>query len=279
MRRVGIIAAMEREVAPLIRGWKVRSLDPGGHASGRYRIFENVIEGCEVALICGGIGFECARRATEALIQEVNPEQVISVGFAGALDSSLQVGDVVMPKAVINSGDGSRTEVECGDGVLVSSATVAGKEQKTRFAKAYGAVAVDMEAAAVAQGAVARGVEFAAMKVISDAADFEMPALDRFVTKDGRFQTFRFAGHVGLRPWLWGTTIALARNSSRASHALSGAITEYVRRESGSVKAWRIGDAGSVGNSAGEFDSTRRQEFAGAHTMAGPQAHTLVKEK
>jgi adenosylhomocysteine nucleosidase len=280
MPKIGIVAAMEREVAPLIRGWKVRTLYQGGHPSRRYRLFENVSEGYEVSLICGGVGYEAARRATEALIREVNPELVISVGFAGALDASLQVGDVVVPKAVINSADGSRTDMGSGEGVLVSSTTVAGREQKARFAKAYGAVAIDMEAAAVAHGALARGTEFVAIKVISDAADFEMPALDQFVASDGRFQTLRFACHVALRPRLWGRTIALARNSSHASQALSGAITDYLRRETKSVKGSRTHAATMVVNSAMDrVDSASEKEFAGAHTTTGPQAHTLSKQK
>jgi hypothetical protein len=165
------------------------------------------------------------------VIQELNPERVISVGFAGALDSSLQVGQFFEPRIVINAADGVRTEVGAGEGILVSSATVAGKEQKMRLAKAYGANAVDMEAAAVALGAQARGVEFGALKAISDAADFDLPALARFVAKDGSFHSVGFACYVAVRPWLWGTTIALARNSSKASHALCSALVNYLGRE------------------------------------------------
>jgi adenosylhomocysteine nucleosidase len=225
MSRIAIIAAMEREVAPLIRGWKVRAIEHGGR---RYRLFENG----EATLVCGGIGAEAARRATEAVIREVNPARAISVGFAGALDASLRVGHVLEPRTVINAADGVRTEVGSGEGILVSSTTMAGKEQKIRLGKAYGAIAVDMEAAAVAQGAQARGVEFGALKAISDAADFNLPYLDRFVAHDGSFHSVRFAGYVALRPWLWGTTIALARNSSKASKALSGALASYLGRQS-----------------------------------------------
>jgi len=224
MSRIAIIAAMEREVRPLIRSWKVRMIEQGGR---RYRLFENG----ETVLACGGIGAESARRATEAVIREVSPVRVISVGFAGALDGSLRVGHVFEPRTVINAADGARTEIGSGDGILVSSGTVAGKEQKIRFGKAYGASAVDMEAAAVAQGAQARGVEFGALKAISDAADFNLPALDRFVGHDGSFRSVRFACHVALRPWLWGTTMALARNSFKASHALCGALVNYLGRE------------------------------------------------
>ncbi len=63
---IAIVAAMEREVAPLVRSWKVRTIEQGGR---RYRLFENG----EAALVCGGIGAEAARRATEAVIREVNP--------------------------------------------------------------------------------------------------------------------------------------------------------------------------------------------------------------
>ena len=223
MPKIAIIAAMEREVKPLIRSWKVRMIEHGGR---RYRLFENG----DAALVCGGIGAEAARRATEAMIREVLPVRVISVGFAGALDAALHVGQVLQPRTVINAADGARTEVGLGEGILVSSATVAGKEQKVRLRKAYGAMAVDMEAAAVAQGAEARGVEFGVLKAISDAADFGPPAMDRFVADDGRFHSASFACHVALRPWLWGTTIALARNSAKASRALCGALASYLER-------------------------------------------------
>jgi len=238
MTKIAIIAAMEREVRPLIRGgkvtgWKVRMIE---HAGRSYRLFEHG----DAVLVCGGIGAAAARRATETVIQEVRPGRVISAGFAGALDASLQVGDVLEPRTVINAADGVRTEVGAGTGILVSSATVAGKEQKSRLGKAYGASAVDMEAAAVAQGAQARGVEFAAVKAISDAVDFDLPAMDRFVAPDGTFHAMRFAGHVALRPWLWRTTIALAQNSSKASRALCGAIGSYLERATCAVRENQI---------------------------------------
>lgn len=221
MARIAIIAAMEREVRPLIRSWKVRNMEHGGWG---YRVFENG----EAALVCGGIGAEAARRAAEAMIREVNPVRLISAGFAGALDDSLQVGDVLRPCTVVNAADGARTDVGSGKGVLVSSSTVADKEQKIWLGKAYGASAVDMEAAAVARGAEARGVEFGAFKAISDASGFSMPEIDGFVASDGTFRGARFACHVALRPWLWRTTIVLARNSSKASRALCGALAKYL---------------------------------------------------
>ena len=267
MSRIAIIAAMEREVRPLIRNWKVRTVE---HSGRRYQLFENG----ETALVCGGIGAEAARRATEAVIREVNPSRVISVGFAGALDASLEVGHVLEPRTVINVADGVRTEIGSGEGILVSAATVAGKQQKIRYGKAYGAIAVDMEAGAVAQGAQARGVEFGAVKVISDVADFNLPAVDRFVAPDGKLRPVRFACYVALRPWLWGATISLARSSGKASRALSRALTSYLGRRSRNREA--VPDE-SLGDALNPMKAGPKS--ASGHTYVGSEVHTGTKRQ
>lgn len=222
--RIAIIAAMEREVATLIRGWKVRRIE---HGERHYRLFERG----DAALVCGGIGWEAARRAAQAVIEVAQPARVISVGFAGALGSKMKVADVMEPGTVVNAADGSRVETGSGQGTLVSFAAVADKNQKVRLARAYGAEAVDMEAAAVALAAETQGIEFRALKAISDAADFTMPPVGKFVSHDGEFHAAGFGLYVAVRPWFWGSTITLARNSTLASRALCGAIEEYLKKE------------------------------------------------
>jgi adenosylhomocysteine nucleosidase len=219
-----MVAAMECEVAPLVRGWKVRWIE---HAGRSYKVFENK----NAFLICGGIGAEAARRATEVIIQEVQPSAILSVGFAGALDSGLRVADVIEPRTVINAADGVRIETGSGQGTLLSYSAVASREQKSKLRAAYGAAAVDMEAAAVAQGAQVREVRFGAVKAISDELDFEMPAMESFVNSDGGFRTTKFAVHTALRPRMWGRAIALARNSARATRALCSALENYLNRQ------------------------------------------------
>ena len=223
MPRIAIVAAMEREVAPLIRTWQVRSVEHGGRS---YRLFEDK----EASLICAGVGPEAARRATEAIIQEVRASHVLSVGFVGALDPALKVGEVFEPRTVINAGDGSRTDTGCGKGTLVSFSALAGREQKEKLRDAYSAAVVDMEAAAVAQGAELRGIRFGALKAVSDEAGFVMPPVEDFIEADGSFRAARFVLHVALRPWLWGATVLLARNSARSSKALCAALDQYLSR-------------------------------------------------
>jgi nucleoside phosphorylase len=227
--RIALVSAIEEEIAPLVRGWKAREIQHDGRS---YPFFESEDgEAGRVVAVCSGIGAEQGRRATEAVIQEVRPAMLISVGFAGALDSSLRVGDIVEPRVVVNSADGSRTDTGRGNGAVVSALAVAGPEQKRRLASAYRAIAVDMEGASVAMGAQAHGIEFAALKSISDELDFAMPPINEFVSVEGKFRHARFAIHVMVRPWLWWRTIALARNSSKASRALCGALVSYLARE------------------------------------------------
>ena len=213
MPRLAIVAALEREVRPLVKSWRVTEKEYDGR---RFRFFENE----DVVLVCGGIGAGAARRAAEAVIAIFGPEIVCSTGFAGALVSTLKVGDLVQPRTVINAGDGSRTAVEGGTGVLVSFGSVASPAQKLKLRESFAAEAVDMEAAAVARSAEARGKQFTVLKAISDEVDFEFPAMGRFVDAEGSFSEIHFAWYAAVRPWLWPQVIRLARNSNRAARAL-----------------------------------------------------------
>lgn len=213
MSRVAIVAALVREVRPLVKDWHVRERDSGGK---RYRFFESG----DRVLVCGGIGAEAARRAAEAVIAICAPVVVYSVGFAGALDPGLKVTDIVQPLRVVNASDGSSIRLDHGEGTLVSFGSVASPEQKAKLRDYFGAQAVDMEAAAVARAAEARGVGFGVVKVISDESDFSFPSMERFVDANGQFLESRFALFCALRPWLWPQVLRLARNSSRASQVL-----------------------------------------------------------
>jgi len=213
MPRLAIVAALEREVRPLVTSWQVSERE---HAGRSFRFFENG----EVVLVCGGIGAAAARRAAEAVIAIFDPKMVCSAGFAGALDGSLRVGDIIRPRTVINAGDASQALIPGGEGVLVSFEAVASPEQKSKLRESFAAQAVDMEAAAVARSAEARGKEFFAVKAISDESEFEFPAMERFVDPNGRFSELRFAGYTAIRPWLWARVIQLVRNSNRAAHSL-----------------------------------------------------------
>ncbi len=220
-----MVAAMEREVRPLIRNWAVTERSHEGHL---FRFFEHDVW----VLVCGGIGENSVRRATEAVISLYHPLQIVSVGFAGALDPELRVGDIFLPDKVLDARDCSTMQTHSGGNlILISSSTIAGVEAKKKLAANFGAHAVDMEAAAVARGAQARGIPFSAVKAISDEWNFEISFMGRFVANNdgmsGRFQTGKFVAFALIRPWLWPRLITLAINSPKASKALCRWLEQY----------------------------------------------------
>jgi len=221
MSRLAIVAALEREVRPLLKHWQVRKR---AHAGREFRFYESR----EAVVVCGGIGPEAARRAAEAVIVLYSPDVLYSVGYAGALDPTLKVADVLTPAHVINGSDGSRVDVSKGQGTLLSLTAVASIAQKSRLRESYGAQAIDMEASAVARAAEARGVGFRAIKVISDEFNFELPTDGRFVDAEGRFHQGRFALHVLVRPWLWLPLVHLASNSAHATRALCSELRDIL---------------------------------------------------
>jgi adenosylhomocysteine nucleosidase len=219
MSRIAIVAALEREVRPLVKHWRLTERQ---HDQRRFQFFEND----RAVLVCGGIGAEGARRAAEAILTLYTPRLVYSVGYAGALEPGLRVGEIITPARVIDAGDGSSVRIPGGNSVLISYKQVASPEQKSKLWQSYGAQAVDMESAAVARAAELKTVPFKALKVISDEFDFDLPGTGRFVDSEGRFQEAQFALYAALRPWLWRRVIRLTRNSARATKALCDCLSE-----------------------------------------------------
>lgn len=250
MPKLAIVAALEREVSGLIKN--CRRVDRE-HEGRNFVFFEDKDknEGEDMVIVCGGIGLDSARRAAEAVIALYRPTELHSVGFAGALDQTMHVGDLFIPSAVIDARDGSRVFVAGTDtdsrnadsrnansrNALVTFMSVAGAHQKRNLAQAFIAKAVDMEAAAVAAAAAAHGLGFSATKVISDELDFEMPQMERFIDARGRFRTAAFVAFLALRPWLWLRVAALARNSRKAARALASYFAQLNREQNLPVEA------------------------------------------
>jgi adenosylhomocysteine nucleosidase len=227
--KFGIVAALEREIEPLVRDWAGVERTHDGKT---LKFFEKG----DVVLVCGGIGPGPARRATEAMISLYRLHHLQSVGYAGALREGTKVGAVICPARVIDMNDGSSVTIDRGDGILLSASRVISAQEKSKLGSAYQANAVDMEAAAVAKGAHAKGIPFSAMKVISDDYAFNMPSTEMFVTPEGRFLSWRFALFALLRPWLWAAVVQLARNSRKATVNLCEAIEEELREQTQQVR-------------------------------------------
>jgi len=227
-----IIAALKQEMAPLLHDsaftWKANHRIPSAYGAW---------EDLRVALICGGMGAKPAALATTRGIDEFKPTTIISAGIAGALVPGMHVGMVVKPATVLNPSTGTRYQVAGGEGVLVTASEVAGEQGKRLLARHFGADCADMEATAVAAVAQEHGIKFIALKSISDEFDFEMPDLNQFITKDGRFQTRQFVIFMLTRPRLWPSVRQLAQNSRIASLELCRSLRNLILQEAATNQA------------------------------------------
>ena len=212
--RIALIAALERELHPLARGWNVTELVDQGRS---YRVYR-----CnDVLAVAGGIGAGAAGKLARAIVAKYRPQTLVSVGVAGALIRSLKVANVVTPNVIIDAATGHEYRCEAGGGILVSAAQISGSTAaRQALVEKFHALAVDMEAAAVAEVARAEQVGFRCVKAISDEAGFSMPNLGSFVDEQGRFATGKFVAWAIWRPWVWPKVIALARNTGKAVRAL-----------------------------------------------------------
>lgn len=220
--RVALIAALEREVANLVRGFRRRR-----DLTELFSVFESA----NVSLICAGIGAQRAAAATRWAIATLKPEVVMSIGFAGALVLDRRVGDVIAPATVVDGNTGESFSSRCGNGVLVTASSVLGREEKRTLAARYHSEAADMEAAAVARVAQESGIPFFAAKTISDEMDFPMPPLDRFIDGQGRFRNSKLLAYAVVRPALWPVLVRLRANAKTASSQLCRWLENQISRD------------------------------------------------
>src|SRR5262249_14008935 len=153
MSAIAIIAALERELNPLVRDWQSVSFRHNGHEFRAYR--QN-----DVVAIAGGIGTQAAGNAARAVVAQYKPQTLVSAGLAGALLHTLKAGSVFVPNVIIDSTTGVEYRCDSGGGVLVTGGEIAGGESKQQLAQKFHALCVDMEAAAVAEVAQEQRIAF-----------------------------------------------------------------------------------------------------------------------
>ena len=212
---IGIVAALPREIAPLVRGWQRPCND-------RVEVWTS--GGCVAT--CAGMGTECVTRAAETAVQ-MGATALISAGYAGGLSEAAHTASVWVPRTIVDAATGERFDSGIGRGTLVSVAMVAGVDSKRSLAEKFGGDLVDMEAVAVARHAERRGLSFYAVKAVSDTRDARLPDMNRF-TQNGQFLSGRFGIYMAVRPWMWPAVARLGRDSARAVRALNAELEEWI---------------------------------------------------
>ncbi len=200
-----------------------------------------------VKLRLSGMGPEAAGAAASELVTE-GVEALAVFGVAGGLDPDYAKGSLICASEVCAT-DGSRyatdpawrqalhlaTRGQCRAAPLLGSpVALSTPADKQAAAQRYGAVAVDMESAAVAAVAAAHRKPLLVVRAIADEAGDVLPLpLQQAVDVLGRPRPWKMLGtllsHPGLLPVLPG----LARRMQLATRAL-----QQVVRQTGPDLAW-----------------------------------------
>ena len=221
---IAIVAAMPVELAPLLG--KTRSQQVDG---------VDLFDLPDAVVAVGGIG-EKSRSSRGGNGDRARAAEVAGLGGNCRRDLAAAEGG----RRRLDSRSGGCCQRRAlsrrsgGEWVLATSQDVSDAAEKQELLTKYGADVVDMEAAAVAQVAQERGLEFAAVKAISDDADVCYAAAEPLHRLNGKFDTRRFLVYVALQPRWWGTLGKIKKNSEIASANLCQAV-EHLIEDSDSI--------------------------------------------
>ena len=141
-------------------------------------LYRNPPPGCTI--LAGGMGATAAERAARTL---TDATALISSGYAGGLAAPAGRGVIVVDT---DSPIFDARPPAIRGRIADSQTMVATPEARARLAAATGAIAVDMESAAIARVARERGIPFAAIRVVTDGPDDTLIIdWDRYRRPDG----------------------------------------------------------------------------------------------
>lgn len=214
--RVGVLAPMPSELRPVVKVMGLQRPEGASFHAGR-------VGRVDVVATRTGMGFALATDATTRLLDAETVDHVLVVGIAGGIGPS-RVGDVLVPATVTDRTTGhvyaaaplgrvSSGSISSSDEFLVDPAQL-------DALVADGALAVDMETAAVAAVCEARGVAWSAVRVVSDlASDHPDDAVLALADADGTPRVADGLRFMARNPRRIPLLMKIARDSTRAAKA------------------------------------------------------------
>jgi nucleoside phosphorylase len=159
-------------------------------------------------LVANGPGSRRAGDAARAALSWRQPAAILSTGYCGGLVLALRASDIFVASEVIDLASGRRfpaasphSNREHATGPLVSIDRVASTVREKRALAKDGAMAVEMEAGAVAVEAERTSIPFYCVRAISDTASENLPLdFNRYRDTYGRFDRKRIALSALFRP-------------------------------------------------------------------------------
>lgn len=193
-----------------------------------------------------GMGPDAASRVADWLVSRplvaglpYRPAFVLFAGFAGALESTLTPGELVLAEDIL-SEEGSvwpaswpgtlsgvwNPPLHRGR-VLTATHPVSSAEDKRKCREESGALVVEMESAPIARRCAREGIPFGCLRAVVDDASMSLhPALVRATA--GGVSLGRLGGALLMRPWLVRDLWRLAGLTRLAARQLALALGELL---------------------------------------------------
>jgi adenosylhomocysteine nucleosidase len=148
--------------------------------------------GNEVLLVANGAGPRRAAAATDAGIAAFNAAAIVSTGFCGALSPELGIADLVSADSIDAGNRSYRACPMAGarSGAIRSIPYVAQTAEEKRKLASNGAIAVEMEAAGIAECAENHNLPLYCIRAVTDLAGENLANnFNKALRLDGQFDT------------------------------------------------------------------------------------------
>jgi len=187
-KRIGIISATKSETAVLAQFLCLDGKEVASVAG--VNVFQGEWRGLSIIIIKSGVGKVHAAMGTQTMIDRFHPDVVVNIGTAASLSEQLSVGDVIIPTSAIQwdfnlsalyAHTNNTTVVSVPNNIASSGiiatgdAFVTDTTLKHQIREETGAIALDMESAAVAEVCSRNMVPCLIIKGISDDASRVAP--------------------------------------------------------------------------------------------------------
>ena len=179
-----------------------------------------------VLLVANGVGSCRAAEAVRVAAERRPIAAVVSVGYCGALEKRLAIGDIFVATCIDSGGRRIPVGVPEAAGRFTSG-PIASVDRVARSAAAKaalrqrGAYAVEMEAAGILEEAARIGAPVFCIRSVTDLADESFVVdFDAALREDGQFSTGRILWQAFRKPAAFPELIRLRRRCQTASDAL-----------------------------------------------------------
>jgi len=186
-------------------------------------------------MVANGAGPARAAKAVEVALLACRPQAIVSMGFCGALDPALNIGDIVVAtglagRRAASAGRCLYTARPCATGLLASIDHVAQTVAEKAALRATGATAVEMEAAGVADRAAAHALPFFCVKSVTDLAGQSFAVdFNHALRSDGHFDTIRILSSALRNPGKAFPELLRLRNFCRIASRTLGEFIDGCR--------------------------------------------------